>query len=689
MSLDLNCLKDSLFHDGTKEYRSPLVPDVGEKVLFTLRMPLEYKDKVTILIDGNPFPMTKSKRKSKNNRFAYYTYSHKARKGTIHYYFRINFEGTTYFYDCLGMSTGYNPDFEFKVTTGFHTPDWAKGVVMYQIFVDRFFSGNDDNDVTDGEYFYVGNLVKHAKWDSDIEHVDIGRFYGGDLQGVIKKLDYLSKLGVEALYLNPIFVSPSNHKYDIQDYDHIDPHYGKIVNDGGNPLHYWDNNNSHASKYIKRVTDKENLEASNEVFAELVEEAHKRGIKVIIDGVFNHCGSFNKWMDRELIYRDAEGFEKGAYVSANSPYRDFFKFEEDYDYCSKYEGWWGYDTLPKLNYEGSKELYDYIMRIAEKWVSPPFNADGWRLDVAADLGHSREFNHKFWKDFRKVVKEANPNAIILAEHYGDPTEWVSGGEWDSIMNYDAFMEPVSWFLTGVDKHSDNVKPELKGDGECFIKSMAFNMAKLQSQSILVSMNQLSNHDHSRFLTRTNGKAGRLTKDGKRGAEEGISMAIMKEAIVMQMTWPGAPTLYYGDEAGVCGWTDPDNRRVYPWGSENFDLLEFYRYAIHIHRHNEALRDGALIALIARDNLVCYSRFSENSKVITLINTSLTNMEIDIPVWKVDISDGDTIERILYSHGDKYNMGKVDYIVENGMLHVNISGEGAMIFRAKKIVRPVE
>ena len=187
-----------------------------------------------------------------------------------------------------------------------------------------------------------------------------------------------------------------------------------------------------------------------------MEEVHKRGMRVIIDGVFNHCGSFNKWLDREKIYSNQGSYEPGAYESKESPYRSFFKFynEDAWPDNGTYDGWWGHDTLPKLNYEDSPKLFEYIMKIARKWVSAPYQVDGWRLDVAADLGHSSEYNHKFWRDFRKTVKEANPDALILAEHYGDASDWLSGDQWDTVMNYDAFMEPVSWFLTGLEKHSE-------------------------------------------------------------------------------------------------------------------------------------------------------------------------------------------------------------------------------------------
>jgi len=683
--MNLELLEKSIFHDGTSEYRIPMVPKEGKTVKVLLRGSKDDIKKALLLANGETIEMKKcndNAEKNKTGLFDYFEGTFAAVKGVNSYYFKVECDGYTGFYDLLGLSTGHDDNFDFKVTSGFDTPDWAKGAVMYQIFVDRFYNGNPDNDVVNNEYAYVGEHVSHADWNSNIENVDIRRFFGGDLEGVIKKMDYLKKLGIEAIYLNPIFVSPSNHKYDIQDYDHVDPHFGVIVNDDDEVLAPFDNDNSHAKKYIKRVTDKENLEKSNELFAELVREAHLRDIRVIIDGVFNHCGSFNKWIDRELIYKDAEGFEKGAYVSHESPYRNFFKFSDDSDFCKSYEGWWGYDTLPKLNYEGSKELYDYILRIGKKWVSAPYNVDGWRLDVAADLGHSVEMNHQFWEDFRKAVKSANKDAVILAEHYGNPTDWLSGGQWDGVMNYDAFMEPVSWFLTGIDKHSDNANMSLKGDGENFYNSMRFNMARFQTQSLLVSMNQLSNHDHSRFLTRTNGRCGRIVSDGMKGAEEGVKVAVLRNAILMQLTWPGAPTFYYGDEAGLCGWTDPDNRRPFPWGNENGELIDYCRYVIYYHKHNKALKTGAFKMLIAARDIVCYGRFEGNNKLITIVNSANNEMQVDIPVWQLDISDDETMERIMYSYDDKYNVGKVNYEVSGGVMHVTMAPESAMLFRVK-------
>ena len=566
--------KGALYSDETAVSRNPVEPEPYSEVTIRLRTGTGNIEHAYICYDNNEYDMFLA---GADELFDYYEYSLKLEDKQIRYYFRVQTGSISCFYDKTGAVDSRTGWYDFVVTPGFKTPEWAKGAVIYQIYTDRFFNGDKTNDVLTREYNYIGDYSQRVSdWNKYPATMGVREFYGGDLQGVWDKLDYLQNLGVEVIYFNPLFVSPSNHKYDIQDYDYIDPHFAKIVKDEGEVLKDGDYLNKDASKYICRVTDKENLEASNEFFKDFVNEVHRRGMKVILDGVFNHCGSFNKWLDKEQIYENQEGYSKGAYISGESPYRTFFKFfEEAWPYNYHYNGWWGHDTLPKLNYEESPKLYEYIMRIARKWVSEPYNVDGWRLDVAADLGQSGEFNHKFWQDFRKNVKEANPNAIILAEHYGDPGAWLQGNEWDTVMNYDAFMEPISWFLTGMEKHSDEKRDDLRGDSFSFFAAMNHHMSRFQGSSLLVAMNELSNHDHSRFMTRTNGNVGRVGYAGPEAAEKYINKGIMKEAVVIQMTWPGAPTLYYGDEAGVYGYNDPYNRKTYPWGSEDKGLLSHY------------------------------------------------------------------------------------------------------------------
>ena len=480
---------------------------------------------------------------------------------------------------------------------------------------------------------------------------------------------------------------PANHKYDTHDYDYIDPHVGKIVTDGGRLLEPGEKSNYHADKYRIRTTDKENLEASNQLFIRLVEEIHRRGMRIIIDGVFNHCGSFNKWMDREMIYDQVEGYQPGAYMSAQSPYRNYFLFHNNNDsewpQNASYDGWWGHDTLPKLNYEDSKELEEYVLGVAKKWVSPPYNVDGWRLDVAADLGRSNEYNHEFWKKFRKVVKDANPNALILAEHYGDPREWLEGDEWDTVMNYDAFMEPLTWFLTGMEKHSDEYREDLLGNADNFVNAMKHHMASMMTPSLQTAMNQLSNHDHSRFLTRTNHKVGRVAELGPEAANQGVDLAIMRVAIVMQMTWIGAPTLYYGDEAGVCGFTDPDNRRTYPWGRENKEMISFYREMIRIHRENLALKKGSLKMLKWGPGLLAYGRFWGDEQIIVIINSADELREIHVNVMPAEVKEGSNMARIMYSYVEGYIGVFDEYVVKDGILSLMMGPKSAIVLKNKK------
>ena len=672
--------KQALFCDGTARYVCPLEPEVGETVTLKFRAAKEDNIQIRLAINNELYTMESERT---YGAFTYYRAEWKLKDGMTSYYFEIQDGEEVWYYNRSGLTDGRIPYYDFRLAPGFSTPDWAKGAVIYQIYTDRFYNGDPENDVETREYFYIGDYSnKVTDWDKYPAAMGVREFYGGDLQGVIDKLDYLQDLGVEVLYFNPLFVSPSNHKYDIQDYDYIDPHFGKIVEDGGELLSPGEKSNKKATKYQKRTTSFANLEASNELFIKLVEELHRRGMKIILDGVFNHCGSFNKWMDRECIYERQKGYAPGAYISRESPYHDYFRFfsdeEKDWPYNGKYDGWWGHDTLPKLNYEESVKLENYILNMGRKWVSPPYNVDGWRLDVAADLGRSNEYNHQFWKKFREVVKNANPDAIILAEHYGDPREWLGGDEWDTVMNYDAFMEPITWFLTGMEKHSDEMREELRGNADNFTRAMTYHMANMMVPSLLTSMNELSNHDHSRFLTRTNHMVGRVAELGPEAANEFVNPAVMREAVAFQMTWIGAPTVYYGDEAGVCGFTDPDNRRTYPWGHEDQQMLGFHKEMIRIHKEHEALRTGAVVMLHCEKNILAYGRFTEEEQIIVILNNRSELAEVTVPVWKAEVPVKTNMKRLMYSYKDGYTTEYEKYLIRDGELVVNMGAYSALV-----------
>ena len=355
--------KNALFSDGTADYRQPVEPDAGDEVTVRFRTARDNVDIVWLCTGDKKYKMKKTET---GGAFDYYEVKFTLGEEPFYYYFKVASGLLNVYYDRYGVSKEKRDEYRFCIIPGFSTPEWSKGAVMYQILVDRFYNGDTSNDVLTDEYYYIRSTSrKMDSWDQCPSDFSVAEFYGGDLEGVRQKLDYLQNLGVEVIYFNPLFVSPSNHKYDIQDYDYIDPHYGKIVEDGGGLLKDGVSDNRKAERYINRVTNKKNLEASNRFFAELVEEIHARGMKVILDGVFNHCGSFNKWLDREEIYQVSGDYEDGAFVSKDSPYRNFFGFQDQFawPYNTTYEGWWGHDTLPKLNYEGSEKLYDDIMRV--------------------------------------------------------------------------------------------------------------------------------------------------------------------------------------------------------------------------------------------------------------------------------------------------------------------------------------
>ncbi|MCL2048214.1 MAG: glycoside hydrolase family 13 protein [Defluviitaleaceae bacterium] len=671
--------KSAVFSDETKQFVTPYAPKAGDTVKFCLRVARGDECAASLHIvpngrEGAAYPMKKTRH---DDLFDYFTVSIQIHSKPLRYYYRCVADGETFYYNKLGLRDYVDEHYNFRMIPGLNVPQWAKGAVMYQIFIDRFYNGDPTNDVANHEYAYLGKTALSMEWGKDIAPSgDFCNFYGGDIKGIMDKLGYLQELGVEAIYLNPINVSPSSHKYDIQDYDYIDPHFGVIIEDGGDTLRFEQVHNKYATKYKKRTTSKKNLEASNALFAKFVALAHKHGIKVIMDGVFNHCGCFNKWLDAAGFYRES-GEPVGAYHEKASPYHDYFLWHGGtWPANDSYDGWWANSNHPKLHFEASQKLFDYIIEIGKKWVSPPYNVDGWRLDVAADLGMSPEMNHLFWSKFHTEVKKANPNAIILAEHYGDPSPWLNG-EWDTIMNYDAFMVPLTWFLTGVNKHSEESRPSLRNDAMALEGAMRHHMAYFNVHALQSAMNQLSNHDHSRFLTRTNSCTGRLHTVGARAAERGINKNIMMEAIVFQMTWPGAPTIYYGDEAGLAGWTDPDNRRTFPWGNEDKVLLDLHKKLIALRKEYSALRDGSLEFIWSNHGFFSYGRWDDNGKIVVAINNNNKPMEVTLPVWKVGISGGYVTERIV-TGADTFSETSRRFFVTRGELKIVVPIYGSVV-----------
>ena len=671
----------AIFTDETSTFKTPYEPMPGDTVTLRIRTLRNDILRAYAVVNGIRRSMTKQPSHFEDE-FDFYSVSFVCSEKCVKYYFELFDEDDKVAYNRLGCVENAQPEYNFSFQPGFKVPDWAKGTVFYQIFTDRFCDGEPDNNVEDNEYYYTGGHTKKiTEWNKFPDELDVRCFYGGDLQGVRKKLDYFEYLGIEAIYFNPLFVSPSNHKYDTQDYAYIDPHLAVIEDDRDHKMQHWEHNNGFANRYITRVTSKNNLEKSNAYFADLVKEMHRRGIRVI-DGVFNHCGSFSRWMDREGIYLNKQGYEqKGAFHSVDSPYRSYFKFEKN-EANSEYDGWWGIETLPKLCYEQSAELEEYILSTGEKWVSAPYGVDGWRLDVAADLGYSDKYNHKFWNLFRERIKGANPDAFIFAEHYGNPSPWFNGREWDSVMNYDAFMEPVTWFLTGMEKHSEYYDPSRKWNGQQFFDSMFRNMSKFPRPSLDSALNQLSNHDHSRFMTRTNSTVGTLKTKGPQAASYDIDERIMALAVMIQMTWPGSPGIYYADEAGQVGWTDPDSRRTYPWGNENKALIDYHKAIIALRHKIHCLRLGSIKALDYGNGFISYGRFDKEDCSAIIINCTDGDLDLSVPVWELGVPKGAEMTLKFAYNGETYSAEESKSPVKYGRLYVSLPPKSGFVFAYK-------
>ena len=319
-----------------------------------------------------------------------------------------------YFYTQNGITT-YVPDFtyDFVILADYVQPEWVKDAVFYQIFPERFCNGDESNDVQDGEYARDGHpTIKMKSWDDPALTYQEGfclDFYGGDLQGITRKIPYLKELGVTALYLNPIFTAPSVHKYDCLDYFHVDPHFG-----------------------------------GDEALAELSKALHENGMKLILDISINHTGIDHKWFNKDGIWFDKS---VGAYNNPDAPERAYYFFGDNNSYLP----WLGVETLPTLNYT-SDALREVIYRaedsVLKKWLKPPYSIDGWRFDVANIMGRKDELqlSHELWPEIRQSIREVNPQAYILAEEWGDCGAYLQGSEWDAPMNYYGCGRVIRQFL---------------------------------------------------------------------------------------------------------------------------------------------------------------------------------------------------------------------------------------------------
>lgn len=442
-------------------------------------------------------------------------------------------------------------------------PQWVAEQVFYQIFPDRFARSEQHGDQQDDVYYHhaAGQEIVLRDWDEPLSGEAGGStFYGGTLDGISEKLPYLRKLGVTALYLNPIFVAPSVHKYDTEDYRHVDARFG-----------------------------------GDQALFRLRRNTHRLGMRMVLDGVFNHSGDSHAWFDRH---------NRGTIGACHNPasdWREWYSFDEQ----GRARDWLGYSSLPKLDYQAQtlvEEMYQGEDSVVRHWLKAPWNMDGWRLDVVHMLGEAggARNNLQHVAGIAKAAKETLPEAYIVGEHFGDARQWLQADVEDAAMNYRGFAFPLWAFLANTDISMD---PQ-RIDAQTCMAWMDNYRAGLSHQQQLRMFNQLDSHDTPRFKTV-------LGKD----------VARLPLAVIWLFTWPGVPCIYYGDEVGLDGANDPFCRKPFPWDRAKQDagLLALYQRMTRLRRRSHALCYGGCQVIYAEENVVVFLRLYQQERVLVAIN----------------------------------------------------------------------
>ncbi len=433
------------------------------------------------------------------------------------------------------------------------TPEWVKDAVFYQIFPDRF-----------ARSAAVPKPANLEPWDSP---PTVHGFKGGDLLGVMERLDYLEALGVTAIYFNPIFQSASNHRYHTHDYRHVDPLLG-----------------------------------GDRAFRALLDAAHARGIRVVIDGVFNHAS------------RGFFQFNMALECGEHSPYLDWFTF---HDFPVKaygvrkpnYAAWWNLPALPKFNTK-TPAVREFIWGVAEDWMR--FGADGWRLDVPEEID-----DDEFWREFRRRVKAANPEAYIVGEIWFPAGRWLAGDQFDAVMNYLFTRPAIGYFgrqtLNSLHHGPYEIAPL---DAKGFARKIEETVTLYDWEIVQAQLNLLGSHDTPRFLTMV-----------------GEDASALRLATLCQMTLPGAPCVYYGDELGLTGGYEPACRNTIPWDrleTLQGELWQVTRETIALRRAHPVLRRGTYTTVLAEDDCLAYRRDLGDAAALVIFNTATKPAAYDLP-----------------------------------------------------------
>ena len=476
------------------------------------------------------------------------------------------------------------------------TPDWVKNAIFYQIFPDRF--AKSDTVLKPGNF---------EAWDSE---PTVDGFKGGDLVGVMEHLDYLQDLGINAIYFNPVFQSASNHRYHTHDYFHVDPLLG-----------------------------------GNEGFKQLLKAAHRRGMHVVIDGVFNHAS------------RGFYPFNHILETEGSSPYINWFNIHgfplNAYDGKPNYDCWWDLPALPKFNTK-NPQVRQYIFDVARYWIEE--GVDGWRLDVPFEIDEDA-----FWREFRLVVKSANPDAYIVGEIPSEAQRWLSGDQFDAVMNYQLTHAALAFF--GGERIDLPLAEDMMGlepvqaiNAEQFARRTETLLEIYPKECAYAQLNLLSSHDMPRFLSLVSNDTRRLAL-----------------AYLFLLTYPGSPCIYYGDEIGLNGGRDPMCRKSFPWdlNAWNQSLHDQIRDYTNLRQALPALRTGGYIILHTEGQAFAYLRQDDNDKVFVVINAGQEASRFYLDVQNL-LAEGTVLQNQL---------GSETLRVTNGQLEINCPSLSGQVFAA--------
>jgi len=552
-----------------------------------------------------------------------------------YYRFQINDGTATAWLNAAGITSSEPSSGDFFVIPGFKTPDWMKNGVVYQIFPDRFYDGNTSNDVTNGEYTYGGCATEQHAWGTSVYSINdpvncnSEVFFGGDLAGIDQKLSYIKQtLGADIIYLNPIFNSPTVHKYDTQNYYEVDPAFG-----------------------------------ANSTLEQLISDIHSstNGPKgyIILDGVFNHSGDSNCWFQKQL-YDNITCSYQGAYQSQSSSYYGYYTFQS---WPNSYSDFFGFGGMPKLDYGASgsavrNQIYGSSSSVVKTYLSSPYNIDGWRLDFAQALdsggsGGSDATNHKITQEMRSAVKSVNSNADILGEYWSDASPWLDDGtEWDNVMNYNGFTQPVSEWICGVDYHGKSASINESSLDSWLLGTRADVPVNVQE----TWTNELGSHDTERFATRC-----------------GADIWKTYLGLIFQFTYIGTPTIYYGDEYGKQGGNDPDSRRTFDWTQANTSnsAVALTQKLISIRNQYPQLRTGSYKTLLVdtTNHIYAFGRWDANHRIAVVLNNTSNTESVTIPAWQLSMTNGSSVTDLLTN---------TTYQVTNGNLTVSVEGHYGVI-----------